>query len=233
MSIIRIETDEVFTTDSLEYDILVNAVPKVKDIEGAIVEIGTRRGGSAKMIMDAFVENEDTNRSFFCIDPYGNIELECTNLNLNRAYAEANIELEGDRDSKAISRPVRLDYTNDMRNSVIPALYQYAYSKGFNFNFFCLEDTEFFQRYADGVPTYDTIKRYNNRYAFVFFDGPHTNKAVLEETEFFIRRSTKGSVFVYDDIWMYDHHLVERRLFSNGFEVLEKKDIKASYVKTL
>ena len=233
MSIIRLDTDEVFSKDSIEYEILVEAVKKAKGVEGGIVEIGTRGGGSAKLIMDTFAENDDANRSFFSIDPYGNIELECTNINLNRSYPNQDFGLEGDKDSKDISKPVRFDYDNGMRNSVIPALYHYAYSKGFNFNFFCMEDTEFFEHFASGVPTYDIIKRYVTQYAFVFFDGPHTNTAVLEEIAFFIRRSVKGTVFVFDDIWMYDHDMIERKLFSAGFETYEKKNCKASYIKVI
>ena len=62
MTIIRFSDEEVFGTDSQEYEILVNAVAKVENTEGAIVEIGTRRGGSAKMIIDTLVGNNNANR---------------------------------------------------------------------------------------------------------------------------------------------------------------------------
>jgi len=229
MAIIRFNTDEIFGTDSQEYDILVNATAKIKGVEGAVVEIGTRRGGSAKMIIDTLYHNDDTNRSMFCIDPYGNIEIECTNLNMKLHYPDT--VLEGDPNSKEITKPYRFDYDNTMRNQIIPSLYFYAYSAGLNFNFFCLEDVEFFNRYADGVPVYQEQKKIENTYAFVFFDGPHDNKTLFFETEFFLKRVALGSVFVYDDIWMYDHDAVEKMLFNAGFEILEKRTIKASYVK--
>lgn len=229
MSIIRFSTDEVFNVDSQEYEILFHAVMKIKGVNGAVVEIGTRRGGSAKIIIDSLVKNEDNKRSMFCIDPYGNIEIECTNLNMSVHYPGTKIE--GAADSKEITSPHRFDYTNDMRNRVIPSLYFYAYQAGLNFTFFCLEDTEFFKRYSDGVPVYEHNKTLLNEYAFVFFDGPHDNKAVTLETSFFLDRVNKGSVFVYDDIWMYDHDKVEEMLFAKGFEILEKKQIKASYIK--
>ena len=76
MSVIRLFTEEVFSTDSQEYEVLTNAVNQIKGVPGAVVEIGTRRGGSAKMIIDTLANNHDTNRSMFCIDPYGNIEIE-------------------------------------------------------------------------------------------------------------------------------------------------------------
>ena len=68
MAIIRFSDEEVFGVDSQEYEVLTNAVAKVGDTEGAIVEIGTRRGGSAKLIIDTLVENNNSNRSMFCIE---------------------------------------------------------------------------------------------------------------------------------------------------------------------
>jgi len=225
MGIIRFSDEEVFGTDSEEYDILFNAAKNIKDVEGAVVEIGTRRGGSAKIIIDALVENQDSNRPMFCIDPYGNIDLEITNINATLHYA-GKFELEGDPMSKDNSFKTKFDYTNEM-----PSLYFYAFQRGLNFTFFCLEDHEFFKRFADGVPYYEEEKKMANQYAFVFFDGPHTNEAVDEEIKFFLDRCTKGSTFVFDDIWMYDHDRFEKILFDNGFETLERRNIKASYYK--
>ena len=230
MSVIRFNLDDVFSVDSQEYEVLDNAVKGIKGVEGAVVEIGTRRGGSARIIIDALSYNQDTNRSFFCIDPYGNIAIDCTNLNMATHNPERKIE--GDPQSKEIVSPQKFDYTNTMRNRIIPSLYYYAYQAGLNFTFFCLEDTEFFDRYADGVPVYDEEKKIEDKYAFVFFDGPHDNLAVTMETNFFLERTNIGSIFVYDDIWMYDHEAIEKSLFENGFENLEKKNIKASYIKT-
>jgi hypothetical protein len=229
MAMIRFSDEEVFGTDSQEYEILVNAALEVKGTQGAIVEIGTRRGGSAKMIIDALASQGNTNRPMFCIDPYGNIEIDCTNLNM--AVHNPDRKIEGDPASKEITSPQRFDYDNTMRNRVIPSLYYYAYSQGLDFSFFCLEDTEFFERYNDGVPVYNKVKTLVNDYAFVFFDGPHDNKALELETEFFIKRALLGTLFVFDDIWMYDHDKIEERLFVNGFVVHEKKQIKASYIK--
>lgn len=229
MAIVRFNTDEVFEIDSQEYEVLINAAERIGTTEGAIVEIGTRRGGSAKMIIDALTHTNNTNRSMFCIDPYGNIEIDCTNLNMSIHYPGTKID--GPADSKEVTSPHRFDYTNTMRNRIIPSLYYYAYNAGLNFNFFCLEDTEFFNRYSDGVPVYNDSKIIINKYALVFFDGPHDNKAVTLETEFFVNRCDVGAIFVYDDIWMYDHDKIEKILFDKGFEILEKKNIKASYIR--
>jgi hypothetical protein len=227
--IIRFSDEEVFGTDSQEYEILVEAANQAKDVPGAAIEIGTRRGGSAKMIMDA-LRGGIPNRPMFCIDPYGNIEIECTNLNMTIHNPDRAIE--GDKMSKEITSPQRFDYDNTMRNRIIPSLYFYGYQAGFDFSFFCLEDTEFFKRYSDGVPTYNNQKEIVNQYAFVFFDGPHDNATLDLETKFFLERAPVGSVFVYDDIWMYDHDIiVEEKLFAAGFETIKKGAIKASYKK--
>lgn len=229
MGIIRFSDEEVFNVDSQEYNILSNAALKVKGVGGAIVEIGSRRGGSAKIIIDSLVMNNDTNRAMFCIDPYGNIDYVQTNKTLSIHHPD--VQLEGDPSSTDITQPTKLDYTNDMRNRIIPSLYYYAYARGLNFTFFCLEDTEFFNRYQDGVPVYENYKTLVNEYAFVFFDGPHTNEAVETEINFFLPRAVIGTAFVFDDIWMYNHDKYEQLLIDNDFVVLEKGDVKASYVK--
>jgi hypothetical protein len=230
MGIIRFSDEEVFGVDSSEYEILFNAAKNIKGVPGGVVEIGSRRGGSAKIIIDALVEIGETNRPMFCIDPYGNIDLEITNINASIHYP-GKYQVEGDPMSKDASFSTKFDYTNDMRNRVIPSLYYYAYQRGLNFTFFCLEDHEFFHRYANGVPVYDEVKKLVNEYAFVFFDGPHTNEAVDLELKFFLERAPKGATYVFDDIWMYDHDKFEKIMFEHGFDILEKKQIKASYYK--
>ena len=233
MGIIRFNDEEVFGTDSQEYEILWNAALELKnDTPGAVVEIGTRRGGSAKMIIDALHSKGNSNRPMFCIDPYGNIEIDCTNLNMSIHNPDRKID--GDPMSKELTSPQRFDYDNNMRNRIIPSLYYYAYQRGLNFTFFCLEDTEFFNRYADGVPVYNQFKKIEDKYALVFFDGPHTNEAIQNELNFFLERTVPGSVFVFDDLWMADHDsIVEERIFKLGWKTLEKKNIKASYQRTI
>ncbi len=230
MAIFRINPDEILTVDSQEYDILHNAALKIKGTPGAVVEIGTRRGGSAKIIIEALYHNDDAKRAMFCIDPYGNIDYVQTNKSLSVHNPE--VAIEGDPNSTEITKAIKLDYDNNMRNQVIPTLYWYGFAAGLNFTFFCLEDNEFFARFADGVPVYDEHKTLVNSYAFVFFDGPHNNEKMIEELEFFLPRAVVGSVFVFDDIWMYSHdETMESRLFADGWEILEKRNIKASYVK--
>lgn len=228
--IIRLNPTEVLTCDSQEYEILHNATLKIKGVPGAVVEIGTRRGGSARIMIEALYNNEDAERPMFCIDPYGNIDYVQTNKSLSVHNPE--IAIEGDPNSTEITKAIKLDYDNNMRNQVIPTLYAYAYAAGLDFTFYCLEDNEFFARFADGVPVYNEYKTLVNSYALVFFDGPHNNEKMIEELEFFLPRSVVGSVFVFDDIWMYSHdETMESRMFAQGWETLEKGRVKASYVK--
>jgi len=182
-------------------------------------------------MMDAFASVGATNRPFFCIDPYGNIETQLTNLNISKFYSHI-AKVEGDPESKELSAPVRLDYSNSMRNRVVPSLYYYAFQLGFNFTFFFLEDHEFFSRYSDGVPVYDEVKTLANQYACVFFDGPHTDDVVMDEFSFFNSRMPSGATAIFDDIWQYSHNeKIEPYILSRGWELMEKTDVKASYRK--
>ena len=234
MGVIRFNDEEVFTTDSQEYEILLKAASKLIGTGnyGAIVEIGTRRGGSMKMIVDQLSLDSSVPpqyRLFVSIDPYGNIPIECTNINVTAQLP--HVEVTGDKLSTEITQPLRFDYNDEMRKRIIPSLYYYVLQRGFDFRYFQLTDSEFFKRYSDGIPVYNNKEEMIQKYAFVFFDGPHTTDKVIEEVEFFVPRTDLGSVFVMDDIWMYDHSKVEEILFDNGWEVLDKGTIKASYIK--
>lgn len=234
MGIIRFNDEEVFTTDSQEYEILTAAAAKLIGTGnlGAIVEIGTRRGGSMKMLVDTLSLDSSVppnHRLFVSIDPYGNIPIECTNINITAQVPNVNVE--GDKLSKEITQPLRFDYNDEMRKRIIPSLYYYVLQRGFDFRYFQLTDSEFFKRYFDGIPVYNNEEGMIRKYALVFFDGPHTTVKVLEEVDFFIPRTDIGSIFVFDDIWMADHDKIEELLFDNGWEVLEKGAIKASYIK--
>ena len=105
----------------------------------------------------------------------------------------------------------------------------YVQNKPVNILIQCMEDTEFFKRFADGVPFYNEYKIVETNYALVFFDGPHTLEALLEEIDFYRSRCVEGSVWVFDDIELYLHDLLEEKLFKHGWELIEKTSRKASY----
>jgi hypothetical protein len=195
-------------TDSADYEVLYNAASSIKDVEGLVCEIGTRRGGSTKYIIDGLLNAEDFNRTFICVDPYGSIE-----------YFS---------NEHSCSKP---DYTNDMRNDAIINIYKYVLSKPINVLFFCLEDTEFFKRFEDGVPVYNDIKKLINQYSLVFFDGPHCSASIIKEVEFFYPRTVIGSKFVFDDVCDYNHSLIHESLIKNNFKQTETSHRKVTYIK--
>jgi hypothetical protein len=121
-----------------------------------------------------------------------------------------------------------------MRNTAWKNVYTYIEGKPINVVLMCMEDTEFFNRYADGVPFYQQGKTLINHYSFVFFDGPHDSAALLQEVAFFAPRSEQGTVFIFDDIWNYHHDVVHREVIASGFEQIAVADgdfTRAAYVR--
>jgi len=196
--------------DSTDYDILYRAAASIKDISGTVCEIGTRLGGSTQYIIEGLLSVDDLNRNIICLDPYGNIDFYDNENNLAKS-----------------------DYTNDMRNTAVSSLYEYAKGKAVNLVFLCLEDTEFFNRFQDGVPFYQEFKTVVNQYSLVFFDGPHQSNAVFDEVQFFYPRSVIGTKFVFDDTNKYNHQIVHDDLIKNNFELVEigSNNVKICYVK--
>lgn len=193
-------------TDSGEYYLLTKGIELSKAVEGMTCEIGLRRGGGTKHIIEALVKHSP-GKLHIAIDPYGHIGYE---------HKEGEV--------------VRLDYTNEMRDECLSNLYQFTRQQRVNFQFFNLEDTEFFKRYSDGVPVYEIEKRIETKYSMVFFDGPHAVAPLMEEIQFFMTRINPGACWVFDDVTnYYDHDKIEERLFKNNFKLIEKGYHKALY----
>jgi cephalosporin hydroxylase len=201
---------ETLPTDSRDYHVLYNAAAAIKDVQGIVCEIGTRQGGSLSHIINGLLSAGDINRNVVCIDPYGDID-----------YAPREGELR------------KCGYSNHMRDEALPGIYNFAQGKPVNVVFFCLEDTEFFSRFADGVPVYQDYKQIINQYSLVFFDGPHDMASLFRELRFFYPRSVIGTIFIFDDIADYPHELIHEDLIKNNFEVIEYgvEGRKVSYKK--
>lgn len=196
------------STDSSDYHLISEAVKAVKNVDGLTCEIGLRAGGGSEYILRA-LKVTDQNKTHIAIDPYGNIEYESH---------EGLVE--------------RLDYTNTMRDTCMIDMYTLARALNINFLFFPLEDTEFFKRYADGVPVYQEYKTIESSYAFVHFDGPHAHEPLVTEFKFFDARAPKGAHFVFDDVRFYDHEKFEQEyIFPAGWDLVRKTFVKASYIK--
>jgi cephalosporin hydroxylase len=191
-------------TDSVDYHVLVNAAKRTSSLPGISCEIGLRRGGGSAYIMSGLPHGS----THIAIDPYGNLN-----------YAQTDF------------RVVKLDYTNEMRDQSIGPVFEHAASRGINFVFFNLEDTEFFARFADGVPIYDQVKRIEDEYRLVHFDGPHSAQDVIREVEFFAPRAVVGCEFVFDDIGFYDHAMVHGVLLGLGWSQVDASSTRRVYRK--
>lgn len=194
--------------DSLEYEILYEAARSIKDVPGMTCELGVRRGGGSKVIIEGLFSNQDFNRVHICVDPYGNIEYRATDVHT-----------------------IHCDYTNQMRDDCLKNIYSMYQNAPINILFFIMEDTEFFKRFDDGVPVYAEYKQILNQYALVHFDGPHASDILYPEIDFFVPKAPPGAMFVFDDILDYDHDSVEKHLLDKGFRLVTKGQRKASYVK--
>ena len=201
---------EYLSGDGLDYYVLTDAIKEIKNVPGIICEIGTRRGGSVINMIEALIQNDDKDRNIICIDPYGDMEY---------SIAEG-IMIPG-------------CYDNKMRNEFLTSIYDYILNKPVNLLLFNFEDTEFFERFSDGVPIYNRGKSIINQYAFVFFDGPHDTTSIMKEIDFFNSRSVTGAVWVFDDVTDHYPHeeIIEKWLFENGWSLLKKTSKKASYIK--
>ena len=185
-----------FESDGFDYNILTNACLHVAkhEVPGMVLEIGTRRGGSAEIMVNALTKAGVKGKTFVVVDPYGDIDFE-----LDWGM-------------------VGYDYTNQMRDETIPKLHKFMAKKGFNFVFMNMEDVEFFKRYSDGVPIYQgKAKQLINQYALVFVDGPHSTRLVSNEANFFADRIAPGGAIVFDNVNYYEHDKIEQVLFTAGF----------------
>jgi len=199
----------VIDTDSREYGVLSNAVREIGDVQGLTCEIGVRSGGSSKLIMETLLEM-GKKKTHIGIDPYGNID-----------YTHWNTVTE------------KLGYNNKMRNNMLKNLYTFCCDHDLDFLFFPLEDTEYFQRFNDGVPVYNEYKQKINMYSLVFFDGPHSTDLIKSAVDFFINKVPVGGFFVFDDRDQYPHmQKLDKYIKSTGFEIFQQGHVKISYKRT-
>jgi hypothetical protein len=195
--------------DSKDYDVITRAIEIIpNDKNGMTCEIGLREGGGTRYIMDALAKKQFQYNVHVAIDPFGNI-----------VYARKD----------GVDK--RMNYTNSMRDVSLGHIYTYAMKVGINFIFINLEDTEFFNRYADGIPVYSENKHLLSEYVFVHFDGPHQVDLVVNEFKWFNERMTSGATIVFDDVGDYDHDLLEEHIITSGWKLFEKTPRKASYQK--
>jgi hypothetical protein len=190
-------------TLSPAYDLMKSYSKTLKEVKGLSCEIGVRSGMGSKSMMEGFVENNDR-RPHICVDPFGDIIM----LN-DRFYNGA----------------IRCGFDNGWKCNTAIALYDWCKTNKVNLIFLPLEDVEFFQRFNDGIPIYETEKRIVNKYCYVHVDGPHTYNAAKNSCEFFLNKMDTGSIIAFDNCDHYDQNKIENEfLTNNGFEFVVEYD---------
>jgi hypothetical protein len=193
-------------TDSREYNILWDAARASCSANGASFEIGVRLGGSSEVILRATAEEKST-RVHVGIDPWGSLPYPgCT-----------------------------WTYPSDQRRTACKALFEFAGDRALDLVILPFKDTDFFEKFWDGVPFYreDGLQRLTE-YSLVFFDGPHDTERVMKEIEFFALRTPIGGYWVFDDVdWWDQWSVMEQPILDLGFERVDDVSrlpiIKASY----
>jgi methyltransferase family protein len=206
-------TDGLLPTDSSEYELLIEAAKEACKVVGMGCEVGVRRGGASRMIMDTFIQ-EGKYKTHLMIDPWGDIP-----------YLV--------HDMKDVPIP-KTDYTNDMRATCITELYVYYHKKLVNPIVLPFTDDEFFKRFPDYYQTYGNGETHDEtHYCIVHLDGPHAVEPILKEARFFAPRMLKGAMLVCDDVDFYQHdEKVEPILLGElGFEKFKRGKKKAVYRK--
>jgi len=201
-------------TDSREYEVLYHAAVQSATVPGASVEIGVREGGGSELIMRAS-HGYNRSRVHVAIDPWGDLPY-----------------ILSGQDSG-------YHYTDEMRHRCMVGLSTIQYKTGVDVLVMPMCDTDFFERYADGVPFYRAGQDESiTRYSLVHFDGPHNLDDIRKEVDFFTDRMSCGSWWVFDDVYLYDHAALETDILAAGFvrqdapySPQRPNPIKASYRK--
>jgi hypothetical protein len=188
------------TGDSIEYELLTEAARKTT-VPGMVCEVGTRLGAGIQAIIDGI----SGPRPILSIDPYGDVAYH---------HSDAHPKLYGH------------GYDQAMLVQALATIPAACHAKGHLWLPFIMEDSEFFRRFADGVPLYAGVKHVANDYAFVHLDGPHTTEKVGEETEFFLNRVPLGGVIAYDNWYYFNAEGIGEMLTMAGFELEVKGEEK-------
>jgi len=192
-------------TDGIEYDILERCIEKVIAIPGCFLEIGTRKGGSMQIIIDAAIRTGQK-RDFVSVDPYGNIPY---------------------NDGQSITR---YDYTNEMKCAALSDLYRYALQSRVNLVTFTMTDVVFFamvQQLNFQIPIYNNDKQLERNVAFAFLDGPHNVENIQFELSMLAFLMKSGGIVVIDNIDLFD----PEKLHIKFWKEIERNNQKIAYAK--
>ena len=188
--------------DSVEYDLLVKWTRNF-DCQGyKTCEIGVREGLGSKIIMD----NVKNNYIHVGVDPYGDRVYQHTDDQASRTWHGFK---KGDAPT----------YPDTMRDTLLKDMMPYRQQGKFTL---CnMTDTEFMTE----------SKHKDSKFAFVFFDGPHTTKDVLTEAIWFANRCASHTRFVFDDTNCYQMSVIAYALTFFDFKCTGMGDTKCMLEK--
>lgn len=200
-------------TDTADIHILAEAALSIKDVEGLVIEIGTRLGGGILHIIENCLKNDDK-RFFLGVDPYGDI-----------------LYKHGEFSCGPKSLVERCSFNSSMMSAYLSEIYSFCWENDIYFQHFILEDTEFFRIYKDGVILYADEKLIINKYALVHIDGPHNLESVIEDAKFFLDKVSVGGYVIFDDVVDYKHEIVHELMVNNNFVETLTSNRKIAYKK--
>lgn len=179
--------------------------------DAIVMEVGLREGGGLLALMVGG-KNVGSQNLHVAIDPYGDIPYQLGESANNWTYP------------------------NSMKNATIPRFHHFSEQQGMEFQFFNLEDSEFFVRFGNGIPVYkDAKKVLLTKYAIVHLDGPHNTPALSEQIKFLALRTISGSFIVIDDTnkpdWMNMEELGDL-LNGYGFTLWKETVNRQAFIKT-
>jgi hypothetical protein len=190
---------ELATDNPHEMEVLQDAaIDAPKGPDQVWIEVGTRAGGSARVLIDQM----RVGQVLVSVDPYGGLPYYAFGTE------EGGMLVAGASDGPIVWDWVTgegLGYTDKMRTETTAELLRYSHARGVYFIPLLLADTDFMRAFPEGVPTYrHGHRRVLGSYGLVFLDGPHDSPALAHELGFFVPRLAEGGIIVVDDALV--HH---------------------------
>jgi len=148
------------------------------------LEIGTREGGSALILLKA-IKDSRVKRSLITVDPYG-----------RKPYFTENVEPPPQYEGLKL---IEVDHREDYYRRAACLIAQYALQQDLDHFHFHIESEDF-------MKTFPMMKIWwegnvlQQRFAFVYLDGEHTISAVSKEIEWFLPKMIDDGIIVIDDV---------------------------------
>tara|TARA_A100001391_G_scaffold45972_1_gene26980 strand:- start:1603 stop:2220 length:618 start_codon:yes stop_codon:yes gene_type:complete len=193
--------------DSVEYELLEKVCSLINTEKPFTCEVGVRLGKGSYTILKSL---KHKNHWHIGIDPYGDIDYEHFDKNSGIKH-------------KSGKSPT---YPNSMKTTLLQNI-------GFdNFTLFHMSDTDFMNKFSEGVPIYRKQREVINNYDLVFLDGPHKTFDVLKELVFFGERLTNQGFIIFDDYTTYNFDLlikVAELINIKPMHIMENKIVMRKY----